>query len=254
MKTKPRSKSRRKVTPKQDATETTSPLYELLTRQFNLSQEAAEEQATIEAYEKAYYGDYADSPLFWAVKAIYSPGEQGMRYLKEHDYPASAPSNDYMRDLLDSWKRSQKSGGYPTTMDYIPPSMFYRLVTIAVIRRDAGLFDKIATILRNKLGKAPEDKIDRWLIGACRALKEPRMYPTKRAVRELAVRNWATMKAIQKRGIPWDGIMPSKTAIDAEEDELKIGNLSPAFRRVGLSHLPNDKGGRPRDTEKRRRR
>jgi len=202
-----------------------------------------------DAYNRARYGSDSQSPLFWILENLHANDMHTHYCLAEKKIRISSPAADYINALLEEWKRNQEWDELSTDLEWLPASLFFDLATIAVRRRDAAFFEEVARILREKIVPRQEDMAGRHVLVAYEEVKQPGSEPTKKEVRERALRKWATQRVILRRvkttGRPWNGNMPTEREVLAEQERLPRQDWTEVFRRCGLGDLPSDKGGRP---------
>jgi len=157
---------------------------------------------------------------------------------------ASTEPDNYVDALYRAWKDEQDVYDLPADFELLPPSLFYDWATIAVRRRDATFFKEVARLLEDKIEPQKEDFAALHAIMAYKELKELGKDPTKRDVRERAIRKWKTWNVIiKKRERPWNGEMP--TNLELVLEKIPRQNWTRVFKRIGLSDLPSSKGGQP---------
>ena len=87
------------------------------------------------------------------------------------------------------------------------------------------------------------------VVCAYEEVKQQGSEPTKKEVRERALRKWATrrviFRSVETTGRPWNGNMPTEREVLAEQERLPRQDWTEVFLRCGLGNLPSDKGGRP---------
>ena len=202
-----------------------------------------------DAYNRARYGADSKSALFWVLEKLHANDGETYRCLAAKRIRISEVEQDYINALVAQWKREQLVDGRAIEFELLSPALFFDWATIAIRKRDYKFFEKVARLLRDKVVPLQEDSVGRHVINAYTEVKEPGGEPTKKKVRETALRNWAThrllVRAVKKTGKPWNGDMPTERAILEEQENLPRQDWTEVFQRVGLADLPSDKGGRP---------
>ena len=141
-----------------------------------------------DAYNRARYGSDSQSPLFWILENLHANDMHTYYCLAEKKIRISEPAADYINALLEEWKRNQECDEQSTDLELLPASLFFDLATIAVRRRDAAFFEEVARILREKIVPRQEDMAGRHVVVAYEEVKQPGSEPTKKEVRERALR------------------------------------------------------------------
>ena len=199
----------------------------------------------------AYYGaDAAGSPLFWTLERLHANDDETFRCFREKRIRAFVEAEDYVTELTERWKRDREADALATNLEQIPPSLFFDWAAIAIRNLDAKFFEATALLLRS-VEPESTDVVVRHALSAYQELKQILTSPTKKDVREKTMQKWAMSNAIRKRGIPWDGAMPSDREIRHELSRLPAQtwtaqNWTTIWERAQLQHLPSDRGGRPR--------
>lgn len=133
---------------------------------------------------------------------------------------------------------------------------FFDATSKALLDGDAGFFREVARLLEQRTGSRVEHRVD---IAVHYAFIELRSrsggsLPTKKQVRERALRSMAREKTLDRLGSPFvirdEGGRAKfiKSLVAGIEKELRLlpdQNWTKIFKRCGLTHLPHDRGGQP---------
>lgn len=206
-----------------------------------------EDRAIKDAYLRARYGDDSQSPLLWVLEKLHGNYDYTLHELVAKKIRWWVKQADYVNALVNEWRRDRSEEEQSAELELLPATLFFDFAVIAIKRRDYRFFEEVARLLREKIEPLQEDVVGKHVLFAYRELKQPGSEPTKMEVRERALTVWATWRLILRRkgSNPWDGEMPSSKDVETEKDHLPQQNWTQVFRRNGLFHLPNNKGGQP---------
>jgi hypothetical protein len=157
--------------------------------------------------------------------------------------------------------------------DWLP---FYEAVSKAVLEGDGKFFREVGRLLEKRVKGSVDRRTDLEVAQAfatlrARAERENSPLPTKKQVREAAQFSMALTNILQRTSPSLAGVLQRKDGpgsahalsyyprenvappfsakmikqVKAEVDLLPEQNWTAIFKRCGLAHLPNDKGGQP---------
>jgi hypothetical protein len=206
----------------------------------------AEELKAIAAH--AEFGEDAENPLLWQLLDL------KMRLEANAKCDPGGPTTVALANRL----REGHGKGDPMWRS----EAFMAAVEQAVLNRDAEFFREVARLLETHIA-GPHRRIDlevsRAFYDLCdQARHEERELPTKREVREAALysialedyqrrhhplQTWEQMHEFDEEGVP--RLKPEfARAVRREIDQFPEQNWTRIFKRCGLDHLAEDKGGR----------
>ena len=136
---------------------------------------------------------------------------------------------------------------------------FFEAASRAILEGDADFFREVARLLETRLNGPPYRRYDLAVLHAFNSLhSRTGKLPTKKQVRESALKEIAMDDVMNRQPNGWDdcthfppdgGKRMYKPEFLREVrkriDLLPEQNWKVIFKRCGLSHLPNDKGGQP---------
>jgi len=208
--------------------------------------EMPDPEEMLDVAEEAQFGDDAGHPLVWPL--IYAR----LELLFYRDESPELPLAAALREIANRPKGRGKAR--------LENGEFYEVLLQAIVDRDGEFFREVARLLETRC-EGMERRMDFEVAHAFHRLCAQAgrtLPPTKKEVREAALFTVAFANVVRRKPSPdayWDmhanvdSHEPLVLKPEAEQEILKEveripeQNWTRIFKRCGLAHLPNDKGG-----------
>jgi hypothetical protein len=203
-----------------------------------------------ELYLRFRYGTDAHDQLLWHLVNA-----------KEHLMTCKALDDPDAPLILSLLRRAIRKGGGPNSVHFGIATGFFEEAAKAVLKRDFEFFQKVARLLKERVGASPDKKME-LIVQKCFTILQGRQEPfTKEDLRKLALRWHAEEIVLSRVKKPFSFHYPKggraewkpevKAQIEREfgalekQSEKRRWNWTRIFKRCGFSRWPRGKGGQP---------